>query len=154
MGQKAYSDILPSYSWDILPRVTRHPAFVFGGHPASRDATSCLDPYGTSCLLPLVSFACLQAHQLLVRRRETMVSKDPQSTKRSSSATPSDPAPATNTRRRQTKGTSRKVTEARATAQRAKLDAQAQERQRKTELAQKEGKARPSQGKHDQQDLL
>src|SRR5262249_21719852 len=66
--------------------------------------------------------------------------------------TPSDPS--TDTRRRRTKGTSRKVTEARATAQRAKLDAQTQVRQRKTELAQKEGKARPSQGKQDQHDLL
>ena len=69
---------------------------------------------------------------------------------------PLNPAPSTvaPTRRKRTEGTSRKVTEARATAQRAKLDALAQERQRKTELAQKEGKAKPSQGKQDQQDLL
>jgi hypothetical protein len=78
-----------------------------------------------------------------------MVSKDPQSTKRSSSPKPSDPASSTvaPTRHKRTEGTSRKVTEARATAQRAKLDAQTQERQRKTELAQKEGKAKLSQGK-------
>jgi integrase len=49
---------------------------------------------------------------------------------------------------------SRRVTEARATAQRAKLDTQAEERQHQAEQVQKERKTKSSRGKQDQQDVL
>src|SRR5579885_927404 len=124
-------------------------------HPASPVATSCPGEDVTSCLArrdilpwrgrdilpsrfrdtlprPLSPPACLLAHQKPQRRHHTMFTKDPQSQKNAQNAAAAAPQSTAKSTRERSSG-SRKVTEARASAQRAKLDAQAEERRRSAE---------------------
>src|SRR2546421_7796813 len=152
--QKVYSDILPRFGVtsclarrDILPH--------FG-------ATSCLAkrdilPWRERNILPsqlrdilprpLSPLACLLARQKPQRRHNAMYSKDPHGQKNAQNGpgTPSQSQSSPATKRAKS---SRKVTEARASAQRTKLDAQTDARRRKEEDA---ARAKPSPAKRERE---
>src|SRR5437764_10216579 len=94
---------------------------------------------------PLSPPACLLARQQPQRRRNAMHSKDPHGPKNPQNGLAKLPQSASTPTKKQAKS-SRKVTEARATAQRAKLDAQAEEHRRTAEDA---ARAKPSAGKRE-----
>src|SRR3989440_4002721 len=152
MCQKVYSDTLPRFGVtsclarrDILPH--------FG-------ATSCLAhgdilpwqernilPWQLRDILPrpLSPHACLLARQKPQRRHNAMYSKDPHGQKNAQNGPGTPPQSQSSPTTKRAKS-SRKVTEARASAQRTKLDAQAESRRH---MANDATRAKPAAGKRE-----
>ncbi len=105
------------------------------------NATSCLRNFAASCLAPSrPSLASWRA-----RSPNAMFSKDPRGQKNAQNGPGAPPQSASTPAKKQVKS-SRKVTEARASAQRAKLDAQAEERRSQAERV---AKNKPATGKRE-----
>src|SRR5207237_3635375 len=98
---------------------------------------------------PLSPSACLLAPHKPQRRHNTMYSKDPDGSKNAQNGEGTSPQSAAKPTTGRATG-SRKVTEARPTAQRAKLDAQSETRRRTAEAAAKT-KPSPATGKRERE---
>src|SRR6266571_3330070 len=154
MRKKVCSDILPQFGvTSCLARRDILPQFGVTSCLARRDILPWqgrnILPWQLRDILPrpLSPPACLLARQKLQRRHNAMFSKDPRGQKNAHNAQGTPPQSASTP----TKGraaSSRKVTEARATAQRAKLDAQTDARRRKEEDA---APAKPSPAKRERE---
>src|SRR5436305_710743 len=112
MRRKVYGDILPHFEGTCC--LVRRDILPWRG----RDILP----------RPLSPLACLLAHHKPQRRHYTMYSKDPDGSKNAQNGHGTSPQSAAKSTKGRASG-SRKVTEARASAQRAKLDAQALTRQ-------------------------
>src|SRR6266566_8347089 len=120
MRKKVCSDILPHFG--VTSCLARRDILPWRGRNILPSQLRDILPR------PLSPPACLLARQKPQRRHNAMFSKDPRGQKNAHNAQGTPPQSAsTPTKRRATTG-SRKVTEARANAQRTKLDAQADAR--------------------------
>src|SRR5947209_13851783 len=142
MRKKVCSDILPHFG--VTSCLARRDILPWRGRDILPSQLRNILPRSES------PSACLLAHQKPQRRHNAMYSKDPRGQKNAHNAqgTP-PPSASTPTKRRATTG-SRKVTEARANAQRTKMDAQADARRRTAEDAAR-AKLSPGTGKRERE---